>query len=185
VTKWLRLSLKVDECKPLTNTLCVVCPTPRHGGGANVHHVGDRHQHGRVIDQRDLNIPRGNHGRDHSIRVHSLRNIRTNPGTWKVGVFWKRTYAEIAQNRTKPHKIDGNRLVRSPELPKQRGCVPGSEYYLKSALVVYQVVFLDLTGAMAKAWCLLIHVEASLALSRSIVQIKRMVDWYVVGSSTW
>ena len=24
--------------------------------------------------------------------------FRTNPGTWKPGVFWERTYAEIARN---------------------------------------------------------------------------------------
>ena len=61
--------------------------------------------------------------------------FRTNPGTWKPGVFWERICAEIAQNRTKPPKIAENRLVRSLEPPEQLGCVPGSEHYLKSALV--------------------------------------------------
>jgi hypothetical protein len=31
--------------------------------------------------------------------------FRTNPGTWKLRVFWELTYAEMAQNGTKPPKI--------------------------------------------------------------------------------
>jgi hypothetical protein len=64
----------------------------------------------------------------------------TNPRIWKLGVFWERTYAEIALNRREPHKIAEHRLVQSPELPEQRGCVPGLEHYLKSALVVYRYI---------------------------------------------
>ena len=79
--------------------------------------------------------------------------FRTNPGTWKLGVFWERTYAEIAQNRTKSHKIAESRLVQRPELPEQRGCVPGSEYYFKECTRTRRVIdthlepsFLDTYG---------------------------------------
>jgi hypothetical protein len=61
--------------------------------------------------------------------------FRTNPGTWKLDVFWERTYANIALNGTKPPKIVENHLVQSPDSPEEVGCVPGSEHYLKSALV--------------------------------------------------
>jgi hypothetical protein len=50
--------------------------------------------------------------------------FRTNPGTWKLGVFWERIHAESTQNS----------LVQSPEPPEQLWCAPGSEHYLKSVL---------------------------------------------------
>jgi len=61
--------------------------------------------------------------------------LSTRPGTWKLGVFWERTHAKIAQIWTKSPKIAKNRLVQSPESVEQLGCVPGSEHDLKSALV--------------------------------------------------
>ena len=70
-----------------------------------------------------------------TVRVHTFNKIRATPGTWKLGVFWERSYAEIAQNRTKPPKFAENRLVQSLEPPEQLGCVPGAELYLKCALV--------------------------------------------------
>jgi len=74
--------------------------------------------------------------------------FRTNPGTWKLGVCWERTYyAEMAPSRTKPPKIAENRLVQSLEPPEHLGCVPGSEYCLKSALAFCSQIDLEgLTG---------------------------------------
>jgi hypothetical protein len=44
--------------------------------------------------------------------------FRTNPGTWKLGMFWERPYAEITLNGTKPSEIVEFRLVQSPESPE-------------------------------------------------------------------
>jgi len=70
--------------------------------------------------------------------VHSSYNVmfRANPGTWKLGAIWERSFTEIAQNSTKPPKIADSGLLYSPEPPEQLGCVPGTERYLKSALVL-------------------------------------------------
>ena len=73
-----------------------------------------------------------------NVRVHSSNDIRLSPGIRKLGVFWERTYAEIAQNRTKSPKVASYR-ARNNYLVLA-ACVPGSEYYLKSALVLDQVM---------------------------------------------
>jgi hypothetical protein len=62
--------------------------------------------------------------------------FRTNPGTWKLRVFWKHTHPEIAQNLAKPPENTENRLMPRPKAPQQQwGCVPASEHYSKIALV--------------------------------------------------
>jgi hypothetical protein len=62
--------------------------------------------------------------------------FRTQPGTWNLDVFWERTYAEIAQNSSKPPKIAEHPTVERLEPPGQLWCVPDSEHCLKSPLVL-------------------------------------------------
>ena len=80
----------------------------------------------------------------HQIMFHAT------PGNRKLGVFWERTYAVIAQNRTKTPNIA---LQSPPRSSGQRGCVPGLEYYLNDALVSRTVVCACDLGHAARVRC--------------------------------
>jgi len=75
---------KADRSKSRGSLVGILCLLPSlQAAGAGIHTVKQY-----VTVQKGVT----------DVRVHSLNNIRTNPGTWKPGVFWERTCAEIAQN---------------------------------------------------------------------------------------
>jgi hypothetical protein len=73
------------------------------------------------------------------VRVHSSNNVPYQARNLEFGVVWERTYAEIAKSLSKPPKIAEHPTVERSELPGQLWCVPGSEHYSKSPLVLVLV----------------------------------------------
>jgi len=67
------------------------------------------------------------------IRVHSLNNVPYQPRNLEtrcvLGPY-------LFQNRPKLNETAQNRLTKRPERPEQLGCLPGSEHYFNSALVL-------------------------------------------------